>query len=66
MRSRPTDGVPILEVRITDGAASAIVEWRGRRSIGGITLGRRLLVEGVARREGTHLVFSNPEYTLLP
>jgi hypothetical protein len=39
--------------------------WTGRRAIGGVALGRRLVVEGVAIRRGAQLEFMNPEYTLL-
>lgn len=65
IRTRPATGVPVLEVRISDGGSNATVEWNGRQTIGGVTLGRRILIEGVARRDGRRLIFANPEYTLL-
>jgi hypothetical protein len=66
MRARPTSGQPSLAVTISDATGSVTAVWTGRRAIGGITLGRNLRIEGVARRIGTQLEFTNPEYTLLP
>ncbi len=66
MRARPTTGQPSLAVTISDESGSVTAVWTGRRSIGGITLGRRLIIEGVANRVGDRLEFSNPAYTLLP
>lgn len=66
MRARPTTGVPALAVTISDDTGSIVAVWTGRREIGGVTLGRRLLIEGVALRRAGHLEFTNPAYTLLP
>ena len=66
MRARPTSGQPSLAVTISDSSGSATAVWTGRRAIGGITLGRRLRVEGVATFVGSQLEFTNPSYTLLP
>lgn len=66
IRIVPAGGRPVLEVRIADESGRALVRWTGRRSIGGISLGRRLLVEGVATSGPDGLVFVNPAYTLLP
>lgn len=66
IRIVPASGRPVLEVRIADDTSRAVVRWTGRRSIGGISLGRRLLVEGVATRGPDGLVFVNPSYTLQP
>ena len=66
MRARPTSGQPSLAVTITDPTGTVTAVWTGRRAIGGITLGRRLQVEGVATLVGTQLEFTNPVYTLLP
>jgi hypothetical protein len=65
MRARPTTGLPALAVSISDDSGTAVAVWTGRRSIGGVALGRRLVVEGVAVRRGAQLEFMNPEYTLL-
>jgi len=66
MRARPTSGQPSLAVTISDATGSATAVWTGRRAIGGVTLGRRLRVEGVATLVGSQLEFTNPSYTLLP
>ena len=65
MRARPTTGLPALAVSISDDSGTAVAVWTGRRAIGGVVLGRRLVIEGVAVRRGDQLEFMNPEYTLL-
>jgi hypothetical protein len=65
MRARPTSGLPALAVSISDDTGTAVAVWTGRRAIGGVALGRRLVIEGVATRRGDRLEFMNPEYTLL-
>ena len=66
MRARPTSGLPALAVSISDDSGTVIAVWTGRRMIGGIVLGRALVIEGVAIRRGPQLEFMNPAYTLLP
>lgn len=66
MRMRPTTGLPALAVTLEDGSGTAVAVFTGRRSIGGISLGRRLAVEGVPIRHGALIEFSNPAYVLLP
>jgi hypothetical protein len=66
MTARPTLGQPALAVSIADETGTVTAVWTGRRSIGGITLGRRIAIKGVAGLRGTHLEFTNPSYTLLP
>lgn len=66
MRMRPTAGLPALAVTMTDASGVAVAVFTGRRSIGGISLGRRLAVEGVPVRRGTLVEFINPAYALLP
>jgi hypothetical protein len=66
MRTQPGDGPVKLEITIEDPSGTAMVVWTGRRSIGGIGLGRRLLVHGVACPTARGAVFMNPAYTLLP
>ena len=65
MRARPTSGQPALAVTISDGTGSVTALWTGRRAIGGISLGRQLVIEGAAIRKGEQLEFTNPAYTLL-
>jgi len=66
MTARPTSGQPALAVTVTDESGTVTAVWTGRRSIGGITLGRRVAIKGMAIQRGAHLEFTNPSYTLLP
>jgi hypothetical protein len=66
MTARPTSGQPALAVSISDDTGTVTAVWTGRREIGGISLGRRVAIEGVPVRHGEHLEFTNPGYTLLP
>lgn len=66
MRARPTTGLPSLVVTVRDDTGSITAVWTGRRAIGGVTLGRRLVLEGVGVRTGHGLELWNPEYVLLP
>jgi RecG-like helicase len=66
MTARPTSGQPALAISISDDTGSVTAVWTGRREIGGISLGRRVAIEGVPVRRGDHLEFTNPAYTLLP
>ena len=65
IRTVPSSGRPVLVVRLDDETGSATIKWTGRREIGGIGLGRRLVIEGVATRDQGNLTFVNPSYTLL-
>ena len=64
MKARPTSGLPSLAVSIADDTGSVTAVWTGRRSIGGISLGRTIVIEGVAVQHGDHLEFNNPTYEL--
>lgn len=66
MTARPTSGQPALAVMVSDDTGTVTAVWTGRRSIGGITLGRRVAIRGVAVAHGSKLEFTNPSYTLLP
>jgi hypothetical protein len=66
MRALPSSGLPSLAVTVSDQSGRAVAIWSGRRAIGGISLGRTLLLEGVATRVGGHLQLTNPAYELLP
>lgn len=66
MKARPTSGQPALAVTISDDTGTVTAVWTGRREIGGITLGRRLAIQGVPALRGDRLEFTNPGYTLLP
>lgn len=66
VRTRPADASPVVEVAIEDPSGTAYAVWPGRRSIPGIGLGRRLLIEGVPAPSARGPVFVNPSYRLLP
>src|SRR5262249_28028690 len=66
VRIVPRAGAPALEVLMADGRGQATAVFLGRRKIGGMTPGGRLVVEGVAAREGTRVLIVNPVYSLLP
>jgi hypothetical protein len=64
MRARPTNGLPALAVSVADATGTVTAVWTGRRTIGGVSLGRTVVIEGVAVQHGDHLEFTNPAYTL--
>ena len=66
MRVVPRAGSPWLEVTLRDGTGSLVAIFTGRRQIRGITPGRAILLDGVARSDRGRVVMLNPAYTLLP
>lgn len=66
MRTVPSHGLPSLSVTLSDGTGSVVAVWSGRRSIGGVALGQRIALDGVAVQRGNLLEFTNPAYQLLP
>ena len=65
MRLQPADALPLLVIAIRDSSGTALVQWKGRRSIPGIAFGRELIVEGVGYDTELGLTFDNPAYELL-
>lgn len=66
MRIVPRAGAATLEVTIGDGTGSAVAVFFGRKRIGGVVAGRRMIIEGLMVDErGRHLLY-NPVITLLP
>jgi len=61
----PRDGTSSLHVTFGDGSGRATAIFTGRKRLGGVDGGRRLLVEGTARLERGALVFLNPAYTIV-
>jgi RecG-like helicase len=59
---RPVEGFEALEVVLTDGTGELAARWLGRRSIPGLVLGSRLVVEGVAGRDQSMLRMVNPTF----
>ncbi len=60
----PTDGAG-LSARLDDGTGAITLKFLGRRSVGGISLGRRLIATGMVA-QNNELLMVNPDYTLLP
>jgi RecG-like helicase len=61
----PRAGAPALEVSVADGRGSVTAVFLGRRKLAGMSPGRRVLLSGVAGRDGNRFIAYNPEYTLL-
>jgi RecG-like helicase len=58
----PEHGLEALEALLVDGTGGISVVWMGRRTIPGLTLGTRVVVEGVVgdQRQGRRIV--NPSF----
>lgn len=65
MRTRPAHGIPALVITLRDETGFVTAIWTGRRSIGGIALGRTICLEGVCTKASDGATFMNPEYTLI-
>lgn len=61
----PRAGSPSLEVTLSDGSGRAVAVFTGRRRLGGVDCGRRVVIEGVGRTERGRLVVINPAYTIV-
>jgi RecG-like helicase len=59
---RPVEGFEALEVVLTDGTGMMSARWLGRRGIPGLSLGSRLVVEGVLGEEGGVKKIVNPTF----
>jgi hypothetical protein len=65
LRIVPRAGSPSLEVTMTDGSGYLTAVFWGRRRIGGIRPGRRILFDGTAAPAGHTFLIINPMYELL-
>ena len=65
VRIVPRAGAPATEVTVSDGRGSVVAVFLGRRKIAGMSPGRRVLLSGVAGRDGNRFIVYNPEYTIL-
>jgi hypothetical protein len=65
VRIVPRAGADALEVTVNDGRASVVGVFLGRRKIGGMTPGRKLVLEGVVVPAGKQKQIFNPIYTLI-
>jgi len=59
---RPVSGHESLEVLLTDGTGEMAVLWMGRRSIPGLSLGTRVVVEGMVGEERGLRRMVNPRF----
>ena len=63
---RPRAGVPTLEAELYDGTGTVTLVWLGRRTIGGIECGRRLVARGrLTGLDGKPTIY-NAAYELQP
>jgi len=60
----PMEGNEALEVLISDGTGEVVVGFMGRRSIAGLGLGTRVVVEGVLGEERGVVKMRNPRLEL--
>ena len=65
VRIVPRAGAPALEVVISDGRGSLTAIFLGRRKIGGIIAGRKLVVTGTVVADHRRMAVFNPLYELL-
>jgi hypothetical protein len=65
MRTRPAHGVPALVVTLRDETGFVTAIWTGRRTIGGIALGRTMSLDGVCTKASDGVTFMNPAFTLI-
>jgi hypothetical protein len=65
LRVQPWADVATLECTLVDDTGGVTVVFLGRRRVAGVSLGRRMLVEGMAGAHHGKLALLNPEYTLL-
>lgn len=67
LRVQPwSEKIQSLELTLVDGTGGITVVFLGRRNIGGIKLGARLVVEGTVAETRNQLAVLNPAYQLLP
>jgi RecG-like helicase len=59
---RPVEGYESLEALISDGTGEVEVVWMGRRSIPGLSLGTRVVVDGVIGEQRGQLRMVNPTF----
>ena len=60
----PTEGKESLEALVSDGSGEAVIVFMGRRGIGGLTLGTRVVVDGVLGDQRGTLKMINPRLEL--
>jgi RecG-like helicase len=60
----PMEDNEALEVLVTDGTGEVVVQFMGRRSIAGLGLGTRVVVEGVLGKQHGVVKMLNPRLEL--
>jgi RecG-like helicase len=66
LRVRPRQGGHSFEADITDGTGIATAVWLGRRTVPGLSIGSRIVVEGRFGGERSRLQILNPVYEFTP
>lgn len=66
MRVRPREGVQAVEAVLTDGSGTVTAVWLGRRTVPGVLLGSRMILEGRLGGERARLQIMNPTYEFAP
>lgn len=66
IRVRPREGIPAIEAVVTDGSGSVTAVWLGRRTLPGLRLGSRLVLEGRVGGDPARLQIVNPQYEFAP
>lgn len=64
VRIVPRAGAAAVEATISDGSSSMVAVFLGRRRVGGVSTGRRIVVEGMVARDGNRRLMFNPLYEL--
>lgn len=62
LRLRPTEGAVSLEAVVSDGTGEVTAAWMGRSSIKGLSLGSRIVLEGVLAPDRGSLRMVNPQF----
>ena len=65
LRVAPQHDAPTLELVLVDGTGAISVVFLGRRSVAGIDVGSRMVIEGTVGVHKARLAVLNPTYRLL-
>ena len=66
LRVRPREGVQAFEADVTDGSGTVTAVWLGRRSVPGLSIGSRVVLEGRLGGERSRLQVMNPTFEFAP
>jgi hypothetical protein len=66
VRVQPHGGIGSLECTLADDTGTIALVFLGRRSIAGMKVGARVVVEGTVGEDHGHLAMLNPTYEFLP